>query len=149
MSLNKIMLIGRLAAKPTIKQFDSGAVCNFDIAVNEKWFDKNSGEKKEKTEWLKIAAWGKIAEICEKYLDKGRQVYVEGKLQTRTWDKEDGTKGYMTEVLANNVQFLGGATDGVADKSQSAESTYQRPAGVKNYAEGIGNVTDMDEEIGF
>jgi single-strand DNA-binding protein len=88
----------------------SGAgVCEFRIATSESWNDKN-GQKQERTEWHRVVVWGKRAEVCAKYLSKGRQVYVEGRLQTRSWDDKDGNKRYMTEVVANDVRFLGGGS---------------------------------------
>ena len=106
MSVNKVMLIGRLGQDPEVKHATTGtAVASFTIATSENWKDK-SGEKQEKTEWHKIVAFGRTAEICGEYLTKGRQVYIEGKLQTRQWDK-DGEKRYTTEVVANVMQMLG------------------------------------------
>ena len=111
MSLNRVMIIGRLGQDPELKHTPSGqAVCNFSVATSENWTDK-SGQKQEKTEWHRIVVWGKTAEICQQYLAKGRQAYIEGKLQTRSWDDKDGQKKYMTEILANTVQFLGGAQE--------------------------------------
>lgn len=106
MSLNKVMLIGRLGQDPELKYTPSGsAVCNFSMATSESWTDK-SGQKQEKTEWHRIVVWGKLAELCNQYLGKGRQAFVEGKLQTRSWDDKEGVKKYTTEVMANTVQFL-------------------------------------------
>ncbi len=122
MSLNKVMVIGRLGQKPESKVLQGGAtVANFSVATTESWKDK-SGAKQEKTEWHRIVAWGKTAELVVKYLDKGRQVYIEGKLQTRSWE-DNGVKKYATEIVANNVQFLGSnpnATPGAA-QGQSEE----------------------------
>lgn len=110
MSLNKVMLIGRLGKKPEVKYTETGrAVCNFSVATSESWKDKN-GEKKENTEWHNVVVWGKLAETCTQYLDKGRQTFIEGKMQTRSWEDENGFKRYTTEVNASSVQFLGGAT---------------------------------------
>ena len=104
--LNKVMLIGRLGKDPEIRYAQSGtAVTNFTLATNEDWMDKASGEKKEKTEWHRIVAFGKLGEICGKYLTKGKQVYVEGRLQTRSWE-QDGTTRYITEIVANDMQML-------------------------------------------
>lgn len=106
MSLNKVMLIGRLGQDPELKYTPSGsAVCNFSIATSESWTDK-AGQKQEKTEWHRIVVWGKLAELCNQYLGKGRQAFVEGKLQTRSWEDKEGQKKYTTEVMANTVQFL-------------------------------------------
>ena len=81
-------------------------VCNFSVATSEKWTDK-SGQQQERTEWHRIVVWGKLSEICHKYLTKGSQAYVEGALQTRSWEDKDGNKRYTTEINAKNVQFLG------------------------------------------
>ena len=109
MSLNKIMLLGRLGKDPELKYTPSGAaVCTFSVATSETWMDK-SGQKQEKTEWHRVVVWGKRAETCNQYLAKGRQVFIEGKLQTRSWDGTDGQKKFMTEINALSVQFIGGA----------------------------------------
>lgn len=101
------MLIGRLGADPELKTIKSGAaVCNLTIATSE--YDK---DKKEKTEWHKVQVWGKVAENCAKYLKKGSLAYIEGRLQTRSWEK-DGTKHYTTEIIAHAVQFLGSKGEG-------------------------------------
>ena len=106
--VNKVILIGNLGRDPEIRYSQQGvAVVNFPIATSEQWTDKNTGEKQEKTEWHRVVAFGKPAEILEKYLSKGRQVYIEGRLQTRNYEK-DGQTHYMTEVVATNFQFLGG-----------------------------------------
>jgi single-strand DNA-binding protein len=105
-SVNKVILIGNLGADPEVRATGGGqSVANFRIATSEQWQDK-SGEKKERTEWHSIVVWGKLAELCGKYLKKGRPVYIEGKLQTREWEK-DGVKRYSTEVIAHTVTFLG------------------------------------------
>ena len=106
--INKVILIGRLGQDPEVRYTPSGvAVANFSIATSEEWKDKDSGEKKERTEWHRIVAWRRLGEICGEYLSKGRQVYVEGRLQTRSWDDRDGNKKYTTEIVASDVQFLG------------------------------------------
>lgn len=106
--INKVILIGNLGRDPETRYFQDGsAVCNFSIATSEEWTDKNSGEKREKTEWHRIVAFRKLGEVCGQYLSKGRQVYVEGKLQTRSYEK-DGQTYYTTEIIAATVQFLGG-----------------------------------------
>ncbi len=105
--LNKVMLIGRLGGDPEVRYTSTGgAVANFNLATNEFWTDK-SGQKQERTEWHKIVVWGKQAENCGQYLSKGRQAFVEGRLQTREWTDKEGNKRYKTEVVAMNVQFLG------------------------------------------
>src|SRR3954453_20559080 len=108
-SVNKVILIGHLGAKPELKYLPSGqAVCEMRLATNEVFNDKQN-QRQERTEWHRVVVWGKTAENCAQYLDKGRQIYIEGRLQTRSWDdKNSGEKKYMTEVVANQVTFLGG-----------------------------------------
>ena len=105
-SLNKVMIIGNLGKDPEMQYTASGdAVTKFSVAAGETWTDKN-GQRQERTEWFNVVAWRKLAETCAQYLAKGRQVYVEGKLQTRTYE-QDGQKKYFTEVIADQVRFLG------------------------------------------
>lgn len=106
--VNKVILIGNLGADPEMRFTPGGqAVANFRIATSESWNDK-SGNKQERTEWHRIVVWGKLAELCGEYLKKGRQCYVEGRLQTREWTDKEGKKNYTTEIVANQVTFLGG-----------------------------------------
>lgn len=123
MSVNKVIILGRLGQDPELKYTPSGAaVCNFSLATSESWTDK-AGQKQEKTEWHRIVVWGKLAELCNQYLAKGRQAFVEGKLQTRSWDDKDGTKRYSTEVMASTVQFIGGqAGTGVTVDRESTQA---------------------------
>lgn len=124
MSINKVMLIGRLGQDPELKYTPSGtAVCNFSLATSESWTDKQ-GQKQEKTEWHRIVVWGKIGELCNQYLAKGRQAYIEGALQTRQWEDKDGNKRYTTEINAKTVQFLGGQS---ANAGQSQGAGNQGP----------------------
>ncbi|MBU0699532.1 MAG: single-stranded DNA-binding protein, partial [Proteobacteria bacterium] len=105
--INKVILVGNLGRDPEVSYTASGvAVAKFSIATSERWTDKESGERKERTEWHRVVAWRRLGEICGEYLSKGRQVYVEGKLQTRSWEK-DGVTRYTTEIVASDVQFLG------------------------------------------
>jgi single-strand DNA-binding protein len=112
-SVNKVIILGNLGAKPELKYLPSGqAVCELRVATNETFTDKNQ-QKQERTEWHRIVVWGKTGENCAQYLDKGRSVYVEGRLQTRSWDdKTSGEKRYATEIVAQSVQFLGGGPGG-------------------------------------
>lgn len=104
--INKVILIGNLGRDPETKYTQGGApVCNFTLATNEEWKDRNTGEKKERTEWHRCVAFGKLAEICGQYLRKGSQVYVEGALQTRSWEQEGVTR-YATEIRAFEIQIL-------------------------------------------
>jgi single-strand DNA-binding protein len=110
--VNKVILVGHLGADPDMRYTPSGqGVCELRLATSESWNDKN-GQRQERTEWHRIVVWGKRAEVCSKYLAKGRQVFVEGRIQTRTYDDKDGNKRYMTEIIANDVQFLGGGREG-------------------------------------
>ena len=105
-SLNKVMLIGRLGQDPEIRYTQSGnAVANLNIATNDYWNDKN-GEKKERTEWHSLVLWGKLADLAQSYLKKGSQLFVEGRLQTRDWEDEQGRKHYKTEIVVVTMQFL-------------------------------------------
>lgn len=110
-SVNKAIILGNLGKDPELKYTPAGkAVCNFSVATNEVWKDK-SGEKKEKVEWHRVVVWGDQAENCSKYLTKGCSVYVEGRIQTRSWDDKDGNKKYTTEITADRIVFLGGGKD--------------------------------------
>ena len=113
MSVNRAIILGNLGAKPELKYLPSGqAVCEMRIATNEAYKDK-SGNKNEKVEWHRVKVWGKTAENCAQYLDKGRTVYVEGRIETRSWDdKKTGEKRYFTEIIASNVVFIGGKGGG-------------------------------------
>ncbi len=127
MSVNKVILLGRLGQDPELKYTPGGSpVCNFSMATTESWTDK-SGQKQEKTEWHRIVVWGKLAELCNQYLAKGRQAFVEGRLQTRSWDDKEGNKRYTTEIMANTVQFIGGATAN-NNNTQNVDSSYAQPA---------------------
>ena len=105
--INKVILIGNLGSDPEVRYTpDGAAVANFSIATSDEWTDKATNEKKKRTEWHRIVAWRRLGEICGEYLSKGKQVYIEGKLQTRSWEK-DGVTRYTTEIVASDVQFLG------------------------------------------
>lgn len=106
--VNKVLLIGRLGRDPEVRYTPDGtAIANFSIATSEEWKDKKTGEKQERTEWHRIVAFRRLGEICGEYLSKGRQVYVEGRLQTRDWQDKDGNKRYTTEIVASQMQMLG------------------------------------------
>ena len=106
--INKVILVGRLGKDPETRYTPDGTcVTNFSIATSDEWKDKSTGKKKERTEWHRIVAWRRLGEICGEYLSKGKQVYLDGKLQTRSWE-QDGITRYITEIVANDVQFLGG-----------------------------------------
>ena len=125
--INKVILIGRLGSDPEVRYTPSGvAVANFNIATSEEWKDKDSGEKRERTEWHRIVAWRRLGEICGEYLSKGQQVYVEGRIQTNAWEDKEGNKRYTTEIVANTVQFLGRRDSSESARPRSTSSTdYQ------------------------
>lgn len=157
-SVNKVILIGNLGAKPELKYLPSGqAVCELRLATNEVFTDKNQ-QKQERTEWHSVVVWGKTGENCAQYLDKGRSVYIEGRLQTRSWDdKNTGEKRYKTEIVANQVTFLGG---GAGERAPGAGGGYQQrgprpsngeqmPSGGPGGGEDFGPPGGGDDDIPF
>lgn len=125
-SLNRAQLIGNLTRDPEMRQTSGGqTVCSFSVATNSTWTDKN-GAKQEKAEFHNIVAWGKLAEICSQYMNKGKKIYVEGRMQTRDWTGEDGVKRYRSEIVADNVIMLdragGGGMDHGFDREQNSSS---------------------------
>lgn len=123
--INKVILVGNLGRDPEIRYTADGRpIANFPVATSETWTDKNSGEKREKTEWHRVVVFGKLAEICGEYLSKGRQVYLEGKLQTRKWQGQDGQDKYTTEVVIDSfngtMQMLGNREGGGGGPRQAA-----------------------------
>jgi len=123
--VNKVIIIGNLGKDPEIRYSQNGvAVASMSIATTESWKDKNTGQKQEKTEWHRLVAFGKTAEICGQYLKKGSSAYVEGKLQTRKWQDKDGQDRYTTEIVVDNLQMLGGkpAAQGVKEEPAKAET---------------------------
>ncbi len=120
-SVNKVILVGRLGKDPELKYTQSGTpVAKFSIATDETWKDQ-SGERQQRTEWHNVVAWRKLAEICGQYLNKGKLVYVEGKLQTRSWEDKEGNKKYTTEIVADNMVMLSGKNEeGRSERSAAA-----------------------------
>ncbi len=111
--INKVILVGNLGQDPETRYMPSGsAVTNFTVATNESWKDKQTGEQRERTEWHRVVMFDRLAEIAAEYLRKGSQVYIEGKLQTRKWQGQDGQDRYTTEIRANEMQMLGGRGGG-------------------------------------
>ncbi len=142
--LNKAILIGRLGKDPEIRYTQDGrAVTNFTIATNEEWKDKNTGEKKERTEWHRIVAFGKLGEICGEYLSKGKLVYLEGRLQTRSWEQEGVTK-YTTEIVATDMQML--EAKNAAGQSYQGAPAYGGAAasGTQQASPSVNDVDDDD-----
>lgn len=119
MGINKVILIGNLGKDPELRYTPGGqAVATFSLATTERWNDKN-GQRQDRTEWHNIVVWGKLAELVNQYLKKGRSAYVEGRITTRSWDDRDGVKKYRTEIVANQVQFLGNSNSSANDMGPS------------------------------
>jgi single-strand DNA-binding protein len=134
--INKVIAIGNLGKDPETRYLPSGAaVCNFSLAISETWKDKQTGEQKERTEWMNIEVWGKAAEACQEYLSKGSQCYIEGKMQTDKWQDRDGNDRWTTKVRVDNVQFLGSKGD--------------RPASTPAPAAPQPGEPDFDDDIPF
>jgi len=143
--VNKVILVGNLGADPEVRSLESGAkVANFRIATSERYKDKN-GNQVENTEWHSIVVWRGLADITERYLKKGSQVYVEGKLKTRSWDDQNGNKRYATEVVADTMTMLGGKTEsgssgGSAPKPSTPNQVNEPPAA---------SLDDIDDDLPF
>ena len=144
--VNKVILVGNLGADPEVKYMPNGnAVANVTLATSESWKDKQSGENREKTEWHRVVFFRRLAEIAGEYLKKGSQVYIEGKLQTRKWQDKNGVDRYTTEIVANEMQMLGGrGGGGSADFGGAAASSQSAPA-----AAPAATADDFDDDIPF
>lgn len=146
--INKVILVGHLGKDPEVRYAPSGqAIANVTLATSEQWKDKNTGEKQERTEWHRVVFFSRLAEIAGEYLKKGSQVYVEGRLQTRKWQDKDGQDRYTTEIVANEMQMLGGRGNSGGGDSYSQDSSYNapEPAG----ASSGGAADDFDDDIPF
>lgn len=142
-SLNKVIIIGNLTRDPEVRYAANGnAVCNFTVATNERWKDK-SGEQQERTEFHRVVVWGRQAETCGEYLNKGRSVYVEGRLQTREWEDKEGNKRWTTEINADRVLFLGGGGEG-SGRGEGGNYKSSTPSSGGGYGGGGRNVSDLD-----
>ncbi|MCW8828739.1 MAG: single-stranded DNA-binding protein [Gammaproteobacteria bacterium] len=162
--VNKVILVGNLGQDPEVRYTASGAaVANISVATSEQWTDKQSGQKQERTEWHRVVLFGRLGEIAGEYLKKGSQVYLEGKLQTRKWQDQNGQDRYSTEIVANEMQMLGGRSGGASDynqgssggaprqqsapqQQQSGGSAQQQPA---QAPAGGSNFDDFDDDIPF
>ena len=157
--VNKVILVGRLGTDPEVRSTPNGSqVCSLSIATSETWV--KDGKREEKTEWHKIVLWGRQAELAQKYLKKGRMVYIEGKLQTRNWQDQQGQKRYTTEVIANNLQFIDGAgnagtRDGGQDnfanqeEPQNSDSYYNNQGSHNHNSDPFQNNSSSNEDIPF
>ena len=154
--VNKVIVVGNLGNDPDTRYMPSGsAVTNISVATSESWKDKQSGEQKEKTEWHKVAMFGRLAEIAAEYLRKGSQVYIEGKLQTRKWQDKDGHDRYTTEIVANEMQMLGsrggagGASGGGGGGGGGGGSSRPQNDGPPASPPPQGSSDDFDDDIPF
>jgi len=140
--INKVIIVGNLGQDPETRYMPSGsAVTNMTVATNESWKDKQTGEQKDRTEWHRVAMFGKLAEIAAEYLRKGSQVYIEGKLRTRKWQDKSGNDRYTTEIIADEMQMLGGRSGGGAPSMQESS----QPSGPAPAPSG----GDFDDDIPF
>jgi single-strand DNA-binding protein len=141
--INKVIIVGNLGNDPDTRYMPSGsAVTNLSVATNESWKDKQTGEQKDRTEWHKVAMFGRLAEIAAEYLRKGSQVYIEGKLRTRKWQDQNGNDRWTTEVVADEMQMLGGRTG----SSAPAMDDSMQPAAPPPSKDGS---EDFDDDIPF
>jgi single-strand DNA-binding protein len=165
-SINKVIIIGNLGRDPEVRYTPNGAaICNVSIATTRNWKDKSSGEKVEETEWHRVVFYDRLAEIAGEYLKKGRPVYVEGRLKTRKWADKDGVEKYTTEIIANEMQLLGGregmgAPGGGGDEDGGERQSYARPPAARPAAaaqrpaapapnKAASGFDDMDDDIPF
>jgi single-strand DNA-binding protein len=147
-SVNKVIILGNLGRDLEVRfSADGAAVCNIAIATSSSWKDKNSGEKREETEWHRVVFYGRLAEIAGEYLKKGKPVYVEGRLKTRKWQNKEGVDQYTTEVIADSMQLLGGREEGSqAPAPQQRQAPAAQPQAQRQPA---ANLADMDDDIPF
>ena len=154
--VNKVIIIGNLGADPETRAMPSGSsVANLRIATTESWRDKQSGEQQERTEWHRVALFGRLAEVAGEYLRKGSQVYIEGSLRTRKWQDKQGNERYTTEIVANDMQMLGGRSGagggggGGGGSSAPRESAEYGQSSGGGSGGGSGEGTDFDDDIPF
>ncbi|MBZ0094322.1 MAG: single-stranded DNA-binding protein [Sulfuricella sp.] len=148
-SVNKAIIIGNLGKDPEMRYMPSGdAICNFSLATTDSWKDKN-GEKQEKTEWHRIAMFGKLAEIAGEYLKKGSQVYVEGRIQTRKWTNKEGQDQYTTEIVADKMQMLGSRSGGGGNSFEVVEKPAASAGSAKSAAKTGGDFDNFEDDIPF
>ncbi len=152
--LNKVMLIGRLGADPEVRYMPSGdAITNIRLATSRRWNDRNTGERKEETEWHRVVFFSGLAKVAGEYLKKGSQVYVEGRIRTNKWQK-DGVDQYTTEIIADQMHMLDSRSGGTANYSDNAPpvSSYDKPSAAPAggpSAPGPATYDDFDDDIPF
>src|SRR5262249_40883684 len=146
-SVNKVILVGRLGRDPELKYTASGVpFCRFSMATDDSWNDKGTGERQERTEWHNIVAWDRLAEICNQYLTKGKLIYIEGSLQTREWDDQEGNKKKITEIRARDMVMLSG---GAGDSAGGGPRRAVAAEGSSSNTGGGGTSTITDDDIPF
>jgi single-strand DNA-binding protein len=156
-SVNKVIIVGNLGRDPEVRYSpDGGAICNVSVATTSSWKDKATGERREETEWHRVVFYNRLAEVVGEYMKKGRPMYIEGRLKTRKWQNKEGVDQYTTEVIADQMQMLGGrdGADGGsmgggaegAPRPAARAPQAQRPAAP---AAGGANLADMDDDIPF
>ncbi len=142
MSVNKAILVGNVGKDPEVRYLESGvAVCNFPLATSETYKNRN-GETVTNTEWHNIVLWRGLAEVAEKYIKKGKQLYIEGRIRTRSWDDNDGNKKYITEIVGDNMQMLGRKQD---DEGHESQNSQPRPSGNESQTGGTFDETPNNE----
>jgi single-strand DNA-binding protein len=148
--VNKVILVGNLGKDPEIKYTASGAaIANVTIATTDSWNDKQTGEKVEKTEWHRVVAFQRLAEIMGEYLKKGSQVYIEGRLQTRKWQDQNGQDRWTTEIVANDMQMLGGRAGEAGGQQQGSGGGFRKPAAQQQSAQPVADNDFADDDIPF
>jgi len=147
--INKVILIGNLGQDPEVRYTPaSTAVCNFSVATSEQWKDKQTGEQQEKTEWHRIVVFNRLAEVCGEYLKKGSKVYIEGRLQTRKWQGQDGQDRYTTEIIANEMQFLDSRQDDGQQRSHLGDEA-RREQGRRQQTTPPSDDDDLADDLPF
>lgn len=148
--INKVIVVGNVGADPETRYMPSGsAVTNLTVATNESWKDKQTGEKKERTEWHRVAMFNRLAEIAAEYLRKGSQVYIEGKLRTRKWQDKDGNDRYTTEIIADEMQMLGGRGGSGGDFGGGSQGSSRGGSQGGGSAPPQPGPDDFDDDIPF
>jgi single-strand DNA-binding protein len=153
--INKVILIGNLGADPETRAMPSGTtVANLRVATSESWRDKQTGEQQERTEWHRVALFGRLAEIAGEYLRKGSQVYIEGSLRTRKWQDKQGNERYSTEIVGNELQMLGGrggagGAAGASGSESASRSSSPAPSFAEESAGGGSRSEEFDDDIPF
>lgn len=156
MSVNKVILVGRLGAEPESRAFpDGGSICNLRLATSESWKDRQTGERKERTEWHRVVLRNRLGEIAQQYLHKGSQVYIEGRIQTRKWQDQNGQDRYSTEIIGNEMTMLdsrGSSAGGGYDQGSPAMGSTPQPASPSagpDYGAPSGGADYLDDDIPF